>query len=857
MADRRRMDPRALGLSEEELRQLGFMVRGRVGAATDAPERPPDAVPSQRRRRDPALIAWSATVAVLAIAAWSASPQRRLPPPLPAAGPDTAFSAARAMAQLVELAQRPHPGGSPEHDRVRERLVARLTGLGLEPEIQTAVSATRDASTVLAATVRNVVARLPGSQSTGAVALVAHYDAAPLSPGAADNGMGAAAVLETARALLAGAPLRNDVLIVLTDAGSVDALGARAFVGEHPRGREVAAAISVDVIGGGGAAIAFEVADGRHGALADAADGPATSSLARTLLGTSTHPELAPFVEAGASGVGLTSLGHRARRHQPADVATELDEATLQDLGAQLLAIARGAAARDLSESAGEAGAASVGLALPRVGVVRYSQARSILYAVAILLIWLLLAAMLLGPRGASRKRVVVSAVLGLAVVGASTALAGALLAWAGARHAELGALDTALQAEGPHLAAAVALALACGSAAYAVARRWCRADELIVGALAVPLAATLWVSVTAPAASAASQWPLAAALLCAGVIAVAGPARTRSVWARATVVALTVPLLLVLVPALELAAGVWTLRGAPRLGALFGIASVLLFPLWEGLGRPRSWLTPAVAAGAAAALVTIALPSVRGGAAHPVPTALVYLAHEPAPSLLPAGARSEDGATLAGARRMLGEWLIVPGAGERWGRSWVVDPPTGSRDPGVVFLPDPRYEIAGSGPETVLTPPVARLLGTRDDGLRLRARVAVRSGLGGEMLGVRLEDADGAEITAVAGLEWATGTVPVRTLTHWGRPISDELVLEIALPSEHAELVLLVLEHHLRPREVLVQGVFQRPDSLVPHAAAGSDRVVQRTLLRVPVVGPAVASAEPVAADASGRPRG
>jgi hypothetical protein len=62
----------------------------------------------------------------------------RPPGAIPENAPPTAFSAARAMKHVRAIAQRPHPIGSAEHDRVRDYLVAQLRNLGLEPQIQNA-----------------------------------------------------------------------------------------------------------------------------------------------------------------------------------------------------------------------------------------------------------------------------------------------------------------------------------------------------------------------------------------------------------------------------------------------------------------------------------------------------------------------------------------------------------------------------------------------------------------------------------------------------------------------------------------------------------------------------------------------
>ncbi|HSR41469.1 MAG TPA: M28 family metallopeptidase, partial [Longimicrobiales bacterium] len=245
------------------------------------------------------------------------------------------------MAHLGRVARQAHPIGSPQHDGVRGLLVERLGSMGLDPEIQTETVAMRDSGVVRAATVRNVVARIPGSATTGAVALVAHYDGAPLSPGASDDALGVAAVLETARAVTAGGQLRNDLVVVFTDGGELGGLGARAFVADHPWAGDVAVALAVEARSGAGPAMAVEGPSGVGSFVSWSGGwGPGTTSLGRALLGGSgPHDELVPFLDTGTEGLRLSTVGAPTLRHQPADVPADVSEATLQDVGRQLLAL--------------------------------------------------------------------------------------------------------------------------------------------------------------------------------------------------------------------------------------------------------------------------------------------------------------------------------------------------------------------------------------------------------------------------------------------------------------------------------------------------------------------------------------
>ena len=85
-----------------------------------------------------------------------------------------------------------------------------------------------------------------------AVMLTAHLDSVAGSPGATDDGSGVAVLLETARALKSGAPLRNTVIFLFTDDEESGLVGAEAFIAHHPWAKEVKVVIGFDAGGLGG-----------------------------------------------------------------------------------------------------------------------------------------------------------------------------------------------------------------------------------------------------------------------------------------------------------------------------------------------------------------------------------------------------------------------------------------------------------------------------------------------------------------------------------------------------------------------------------------------------------------------------
>ncbi len=845
------MDVRKFGLSDNDLAYLGYRVPRETATPREAgPSGETDPAPAPAtsvtpvHAGDPARRTWLWTVAVLAAVGWSASSLRRPPDPVPANRSDALFSSSRAMSLLVEMASAPRPVGSPEHRRVRASIEARLRSLGLEPQVQTATSGALAGGTLTAATIRNVVARVPGTASTGAILVTAHYDSAPLSAGAGDDGVGVAAVLETVRAVLAGPPLRNDVIVLFTDGEELGHLGAKAFVGAHPWMADVRQVMVVEMRGVSGAALVLERGPDNGGlveALARADARPAATSLFREL--SPRMPEgtdIDAFTVPGVRAMSLTALGGRASYHQATDRSENVSERTLQHQGQQLLAMTREIGGLDLAGPA-LAGPTQVYLSLPLVGLIHYPAGWILPIDAGLLAAWLIVL-FLFRSVVAHPRRALAGAIMAFGVVLLSAAAGWGLLVLIRSVHPESGSLSTAVYHDGFQLSALLALTVTVVVGGYALARPRYGSTALFVGALAVPLGLATWLSFAAPFAAPAVQLPLALALMCAAPVAVVAPRDRQGTWAWVGFLAAAAGILFVLVPNIELTADVLTFRAAPLLGAAIAAGLLLLLPTVDWLLRPRVWWMPALSAAFAVTLLALGSPKVQRGWRHPVQTSLAYLVDDTVDIDLdagPAGAVGADASDTAYAttRRTLGRWLTVPGAGEEWARSWVAEAAAAGTSPGTLLLPAAdRWEVAGSGPGSELALPRVRVLSDVVEAGRRHVRLAVRSGLQGEMVGLHVPDGVPAEV--VAACDWQSdatpGHTPARSLAFWGQPESG--VVEVALEADADVRTLSVelIEHHLRPTEVLGEDFFRRADSMIPDASTGSDRVVQRTLLRL-----------------------
>lgn len=269
-----------------------------------------------------------------------------LDPPQPPARPTVgSFDTARAAARLQRILgdQRPHPVDSPADDAVRERLIAELRGQGLEPSIQEAMdcSAMPKSRAVSCSRVRNVIATIgdgPGKH----LLLNAHYDSTPTGPGAADDGVGVASMLEIA-SLLEATPPARPVTFLFNEGEEFGLNGAAAFVRSNPLANQVDTLINIEARGVSGPALMFETSDPNGAPVAifgAAAARPYANSLsmdfAKLIPNTTDVVEFRPK---GWTMLNVAIIGNETRYHTPGDSLAALDRASLYHVGSGVLAM--------------------------------------------------------------------------------------------------------------------------------------------------------------------------------------------------------------------------------------------------------------------------------------------------------------------------------------------------------------------------------------------------------------------------------------------------------------------------------------------------------------------------------------
>ena len=553
----------------------------------------PDGFPSQRH----AL--WITLTALLALAAftqWMYTP----PAPLPADAAPQLFSAQRAAGVLKELVGDgiPHPLASAADARIRAQLVARLNALGYATELQSGWSCD---PALACGWVVNVIARLAGTDpASGAVLLASHYDSVPAGPGAGDDGVGVASVLEIARVLKQQPALRHPIILLIDEGEEMALLGAKLFVDAHPAARTVRAVVNLDARGDSGPSLMFETGaatDWTMSLFARAVARPMSNSLyyfIYTLLPNDT--DFTIFKAAGFEGLNFALIGNVERYHTPQDNFANLDLRSLQHQGQNALAGVQALATADLAR-------------LPAAGAVFFDVfGRTLVHwpAAWSALLGIVLAAALLGALWVVRRRARVSVaallhafaawLIGwLIVIGVAAALLSVARTSGAVPPAE--AYSWAAYPLGMH-AACIALALLAPACAVRLSRRRASSWSLwLVNALVIG-ALMLLCSVKYPELSFLFVLPALATLPAAYLAVRALPGSTGAMtgvppWVAVLPVLVAafafVPILLMLYPALG--ADAWPILTAVAGLVLLGLAP-LLHDTPAGSYRAYVWLS-------------------------------------------------------------------------------------------------------------------------------------------------------------------------------------------------------------------------------------------------------------------------
>jgi hypothetical protein len=496
--------------------------------------------------------------------------------------PPNAFSSARALDSLQVIARESHPLGTRANDAVRAYLLDALKAQGVDAEVQEGVGVYFSPYGNSAGHASNVVARLPGRKAGKAVMVVAHYDSAQNSFGAADDGAAVASMLETIRVLKSGPPLANSVIFLFTDGEESGLLGAESFAARAGVKDEVGLVLNFDFRGNSGPLLMFET-NGQNGGLIDGlhqVPRPNGNSLmAEIYRRMPNDTDLSVFKRIGLPGMNFAAIEQATAYHTELDNVARLDRSTLEHTGETMLALVRYFGEQPLAtiDQQGQ----RVYFTLPGVGLVSYPVLLN--WPLAIVALFLLAVLVRRDVRaGQVRVRRLLISLPGGALGLASLYWVCRLL-WGGVLR--LYPDYSRLLIGEPYnsrwyVAGFSLLGLLLALLVHQAAKRWLNAREQFLGAATLWCLLLLVTTVLMPGATFLFAWPLLAMLLFAAL-------RADTVLQRGGIFAwlalflfAALPSMLIVVPVIYQVAVALTLRQIGVVMLVEGLLLLLLVPM-------------------------------------------------------------------------------------------------------------------------------------------------------------------------------------------------------------------------------------------------------------------------------------
>ncbi|MEX2271558.1 MAG: M28 family peptidase [Vicinamibacterales bacterium] len=264
------------------------------------------------------------------------------------AGDRFVTSNARVHVNMLAETIGSRPAGSEANRRAREYLVDQLQLAGMQVRVQDTDARRPDLG--IAGRVSNIVAIRQGPTSD-AIALVAHYDSVADGPGAGDNAFGTAVAVEAAR-VLAAAPMRHSLMVLLTDSEESGLLGAAGAMSDPAIRDRIAAYMNVEAVGSSGPALLFETGPGTRwltSVWARHAPFPRGASFAAEIYKrTPNDTDFSILKRSGIPGLNFAIIGDSSAYHTDRDTAARLDDDSLTTAGENVIAIATALDGRDL-----------------------------------------------------------------------------------------------------------------------------------------------------------------------------------------------------------------------------------------------------------------------------------------------------------------------------------------------------------------------------------------------------------------------------------------------------------------------------------------------------------------------------
>ncbi|KAJ3290315.1 hypothetical protein HDU79_003378 [Rhizoclosmatium sp. JEL0117] len=253
------------------------------------------------------------------------------------------FPGLDAYTQLTQIAQKPHPSGSPENDRIFTYLLTTLQEYQntSKSEMQVIIHDNK-----IYQPFKQLLVYFPGTTNS-TVLFSAHFDSVPVSPGASDDGAAITVLLQLAQiySTKTSSKSRNSFLLFFNNAEEVGLVGSYALLNDPtltPYVKNIKVFANFEGGGAGGKPILFRTTSSQlTQAYADLAY-PHMSSFGGDLLDVlGSRTDYQRYVKAGIPGFDVAYYENRRFYHTPEDSLDKISPEDVQYMGSNALALSR------------------------------------------------------------------------------------------------------------------------------------------------------------------------------------------------------------------------------------------------------------------------------------------------------------------------------------------------------------------------------------------------------------------------------------------------------------------------------------------------------------------------------------
>ncbi|MEI8198595.1 MAG: M28 family metallopeptidase [Eubacteriales bacterium] len=227
------------------------------------------------------------------------------------------------MSHLKEMSREAHPSKSKENDLVKSYLTSQFNVMGLD-YVENASSLTMTT---------NYLVKIDAPDTDKGIMFVCHYDSTAYGPGAGDDLISVASMLESMRMIKENGKLTNDMYFLFTDGEEDGLVGSRLFIETRSDMKDkILWIVNLEARGNEGSVLMFETSANNSGSIAILAKAvkniSAISGMSDLYSKLPNKTDFTNFLAEGYKGINFAAIDGLENYHKPTDSFDNLNRDT-------------------------------------------------------------------------------------------------------------------------------------------------------------------------------------------------------------------------------------------------------------------------------------------------------------------------------------------------------------------------------------------------------------------------------------------------------------------------------------------------------------------------------------------------